>query len=120
MIEGSQLALSRIRKLRGPAGLVQRWLLIVIPLVGVWTVLDPFTYVGISIVREQYLGLFFGLALAAAFVTFPAFKKGPWDRVPLYDTAAALAGLAGGLYLMVEFPKLMFSGEPTTPALILG
>ncbi|MBI2087680.1 MAG: TRAP transporter fused permease subunit [Deltaproteobacteria bacterium] len=120
MIEGSQLALSRFRRPGGAAGLVQRWLLIVIPLVGVWTVLDPLTYLGISIVREQYLGLFFGLALAAAFVTFPAFKSGPWDRVPLYDTGAALAGLAGGLYLMVEFPKLMFSGESNLAALILG
>ena len=120
MIEGSQLALSRFRKLRGAAGLVQRGLLIVIPLVGVWTVLDPLTYLGISIVQEQYLGLFFGLALATAFVTFPALKRGPWDRIPLYDTAAALAGLAVGLYLTVEFPKLMFSGESTPAALILG
>lgn len=120
MIEGSELALSRFRKLRGAAGLAQRGLLIVIPLLAVWTVVDPLTYIGISVVREQYLGLFLGLAMTAAFLTFPAAKKGPWDRVPWYDLGAGLTGLATGLYLAVEFPRLMFAGEATPAALILG
>lgn len=99
---------------------MQRGLLTAIPLIGVWAVLDPLTYVGITVIREQYLGLFLGFALMAAFLTFPAFRKGPWDTVPWYDLVAGIGGLCSGLYLTVEFPRLMFAGGPTPAALVLG
>lgn len=116
----SEVLVSRLRKLRGSQGLAQRTLFVMLPLVAVWTVVDPLTYIGVTLVREQYLGLFLGLGLAAAFLTFPASNSGPRDKLPWYDLLAALAGAAAGGYLMVEFPTLMFAGDPTRAALALG
>jgi TRAP transporter 4TM/12TM fusion protein len=116
----SEAVVSRLRKLRGSQGRVQRALLVLLPLLGVWTVVDPLTYAGITLVREQYLGLFLGLGLAAAFLTFPASKTASQDRAPWYDRVLGLASLLVGVYLMVEFPTLMFAGDPTPAALGLG
>lgn len=119
-IDGLEPVVGRLRKLPGTPGLIQRGLFVALPLVGVGAVLDLTLYVGIAIIREQYLGLFLGLALAAAFLTYPRAKSGPWHRVPWYDWAGALLGLAAGLYLTATYSTLMFAGTSTHLDLVLG
>jgi len=97
--KGADLAILRYRKLRGLLGSVQRSLLMAIPLLGAWTVIDPPAYLGIAVMREQYLAVFLTLTLAAAFMAFPARRRGPWDYAPWYDWGWALAGLVVGLYV---------------------
>jgi TRAP-type uncharacterized transport system fused permease subunit len=71
--------------------------------------------------NEQYMGLFLALALFATFLLIPVRTGAKHDHVPWYDLIAAIAGLAVGLYVFVEYPALVDTlGEISQERVILG
>ncbi len=112
---------ARTRVLKGAVGRVNRALLILIPIVGVFFSLEVPQRVGWLIFGEQYMGLFLALTLCATFLTVPEGMAGHRHRVPWYDLLAALAGLAVGLYIFINYPSLVNSlGEIRTDRVIMG
>ena len=111
----------RSRELSGPAGWLGKAMLIALPVAGIFFLFNVPQWVGWLVFNEQYLGLFLGLALCATFVLIPA---GRWDkaqRVHWYDWIMSLAGLGVGLYLFVEYPRIVNSlGEIVIQRVILG
>lgn len=88
-----------------------KWLLhtilLLIPAAGILYALGIHQTLRISIYPEQYIGLFLGLILFAAFLSVPASKRSSQIAIPWYDWILALAGLGVGLYIMFFFPKII-------------
>lgn len=117
----AKIELSKFRSLRGPAGLWEKVLLGAIPLAGVFFVADAPFYLGLAILREQYLGLFLALVLGAVFLSVPPSRHADRRRVPWYDFLFSFLGLAVGLYPAWFFPEIMLSmGDPDALRLALG
>jgi len=113
--------LTRFRSLRGFAGLGEKVLLGAIPISAIIFVSDAPFYLGLAILREQYLGLFLGLILGAVFLSVPPSKRAPRNRLPWYDIVFSLLGLAVGLYVALFFPEVMRRmGDPDAYRLVLG
>ncbi len=98
---------ARFRTLRGPLDVVSKVLFAAIPVIGAIFVLDVPLYFGLSIMREQYLGLFLGMVLAGAFLSVPAWKGTAKDHVPWYDMVLAVLGFGAGLYIVVFYPAIL-------------
>jgi TRAP transporter 4TM/12TM fusion protein len=111
----------RSRELTGFAAWLAKFILIVLPVSGIFFLLGLPERIGWLVFNEQYLGLFLALALCATFILIPA---GRWDkshRVHWYDWLGALAGLVVGLYLFIQYPELANSlGDISTDRVILG
>lgn len=113
--------LTRSRKLKGPLAWLADSILVAIPALGVFFLLDVPQQLGWLVFPEQYIGLFLGLALCATFLTVPEGAGGARDRVPWYDLIAAAIGLGIGLYVFTQYPKLVYSlGEIHLDRVILG
>ncbi len=113
--------LTRFRTLRGLTGLWVKTLLIAIPVTGVFFVAEAPFYMGLAIMREQYLGLFLALILGGVFLTVPPTERADRNHVPWYDLVFSFLGLAVGLYAAWFFPEIMRTmGDPDTLRLGLG
>jgi TRAP transporter 4TM/12TM fusion protein len=111
----------RSRELRGPLAWAAKSALMLIPLVGIFFLLDMPQRLGWLFFNEQYMGLFLALSLFATFILAPARAWGKRDHVPWHDLIAAVAGCAVGLFILVEYPKLSQSlGDITETRVILG
>ncbi|HEY2921126.1 MAG TPA: TRAP transporter fused permease subunit [Candidatus Binatia bacterium] len=111
----------RSRELHGPIAWAANGALIVIPIVGIFFLLNVPQMIGWLFFNEQYMGLFLALALFATYLLVPAGASAPRDRVPWYEQVAAVAGLVVGLYIFIEYPKLVDTlGEITQERVILG
>jgi hypothetical protein len=88
---------SRFRTLTGGARGIERALLGALTLAGIGWALGLQRTLSAAIFKEQYLGLFLGLALAAVFVATPAHPGAAAARIPWYDWLLAAGGLAVGL-----------------------
>jgi TRAP transporter 4TM/12TM fusion protein len=99
----------KFRTLRGPAGGVERALLAMLVVLGALWSGDVHHWLPVTFFKEQYLGLFLAVALAATFLTVKPFPAAAADRVPWYDWLLAAAGLAGGLYIAVYFPAMAYT-----------
>jgi TRAP transporter 4TM/12TM fusion protein len=100
---------ARFRTLRGGARLVERTLLAALALVGIGWALELHSALPFAVFKEQYLGLFLALALAAVFVTVPARPGYSVLRVPWFDWLLAAGGLVVGLYVALRYPTLAYS-----------
>ena len=117
----AEIELSKFRSLRGPVGLWEKSLLSALPVTGIFFVADAPFYMGLAIMREQYLGLFLALILGAVFLSVPPSIRADRQRVPWYDLGFSFLGLAVGLYAAVFFPEIMRRmGDPDAPRLVLG
>ena len=93
-----------------------------------WIAEPQFWFVGdIPFLRilgsDQTRPMHLTLALALAFLAYPAFKGAPRDRVPLYDWALALIGVTCALYLFVfarEVSMTAREGRPTDLQIVIG
>src|SRR3990172_13224330 len=113
--------LSRFRSLRGSLGLWEKILLGAIPVVGAFFVWDVPFYLGLALLREQYLGLFLALVLGAVFLSVPPSSRADRHRVPWYDLLFSCLGLVVGLYAALFFPEIMRRmGDPDALRLVLG
>jgi TRAP transporter 4TM/12TM fusion protein len=107
--------------LGGATRLVERALLGALALVGIGWALGLQRALPGAIFKEQYLGLFLALALAAVFVSTPGQPGRSVLRVPWFDWVLAAAGLVVGLYVAVLYPTLAYSLAVITPGkVILG
>src|SRR3989337_3237412 len=117
----AEIELSKFRSLRGRLGLWEKVLLVAIPVTGIFFVADGPFYMGLAIMREQYLGLFLALILGAVFLSVPPSSGADRHRVPWYDLLFSFLGLAAGLYAALFFPEIMRRmGDPDAPRLVLG
>ncbi|MDT3697999.1 MAG: TRAP transporter fused permease subunit [Thermincola sp.] len=104
------------RALPGILGLIQRGLMCLIPLTGILFVFDVHSYFGWSIYTEQYIGLFLTYVLVGSFLSIPATKRAPRNRLPWYDALFALGGFPAGMYIAVKYPELAMNLSQVTPA----
>ncbi|MBI2089123.1 MAG: TRAP transporter fused permease subunit [Deltaproteobacteria bacterium] len=113
--------ITRSRTLRGPIAWLANSIVLLIPLGGVFFLLDMPQRLGWLVFAEQYMGLFLALALCGTYLLVPEGANGHLDRVPWYDGLAALAGLAVGLYIAFQYPKLVTTlGEIRPERVVLG
>ena len=111
----------RFRALSGGARHVERTLLGALTLTGVAWALELQHWLGFALFKEQYLGLFLALALAAVFVATPAHRGAPGAGVPWYDWLLAAGGMAAGLYVAIRYPTLAYTlGTITPDKVVLG
>lgn len=112
---------TRTRRLRGPIGWLAKLIVITLPVIGVFFLLDVPQRIGWLVFPEQYVGLFLALALCGTFLLVPEGGWGHHNRVPWYDLLGAVAGLVVGLYVFIQYPKLVNSlGEIHLERVILG
>ena len=106
----------RFRTLHGPVRWLELCLLCLLPITGALFVLEVPYFLGITIFREQFLGLFLALLLGSAFLTKPAGKRASKTSVPWYDWLLMLASLVVGLFICVHYPKMAYQMAVITPA----
>lgn len=111
----------RSRELSGVLHWAANAALVLIPITGVFFLLDVPQRIGWLVFNEQYLGLFLGLALFATYIVVPARGKQDQASAPWYDLVAAVAGLTVGLYIFFQYPKIVDTlGEITNQSVVLG
>ena len=95
-----------MRKHKGLIGVIEKSLLIAIPIIGILSIVDIFLFFGISFWIHQYLALILALVLAVTPLIVPARKKDQ-ERLLWYDLVFSIAGFVVGLYLALFYPKLV-------------
>jgi TRAP transporter 4TM/12TM fusion protein len=112
---------SRFRRLNGSPAVLERVLLVAIPLAGILFVLNVQNYLRIVVFSEQYVGLFLTMVLASVFMGVRATKSERTDHVPWYDWVLAAASLPAGLYLTLFYPQIVYVlGYITLERIVLG
>jgi TRAP transporter 4TM/12TM fusion protein len=111
----------RARELTGWLKTLGGWLLMAIPLCGIFFLLNVPQYVGWLVFNEQYMALFLGLALCATYLMIPANPNRGRNNVPWYDIISAAAGLAIGIYIFIFYPSIVNSlGDISSERVVLG
>jgi TRAP transporter 4TM/12TM fusion protein len=108
MAEQNQLV-ARYRRLSVPLGVAEQVILVSLTVLGALFTLELHFYLGQTLYREQYLGVFLALVLSGAFLSIPASGRMPLEHVPWYDILFAVLGLVVGLYITVEYPTLVYT-----------
>lgn len=111
----TQPEVSRFRTLSGRLRLLTKVLPIAIPIVGIFFVMDTPSYMGWSILIEQYYGLFLAMVLACVFLLVPPTKRAARNRVPWYDVILSILGVGVGLYVAVLYPNILWEIGIITP-----
>jgi TRAP transporter 4TM/12TM fusion protein len=108
-VAGEDAPQLRFRRHAGLLGLVERVLLVCIPINGILTILDVFLYFGKSVWVQQYLAVFLGLIVTLVPLLAPATKTGFRDRLPWYDAVLSVLGFAVGLYVVLFYQDIVAS-----------
>ena len=117
----TQPEVSRFRTLSGRLRILTKVLLIAIPIVGIFFVMDTPSYLGWSILMEQYYGLFLAMVLSCVFLLVPPTKRAARNRVPWYDVILSILGVGVGLYVAVLYPDILWAiGIITPDRVIMG
>src|SRR5580765_56258 len=74
---------------------------------------------GLVVFPEQFLAAIYGVCLALLFVSFPVRRGALRENVPWFDWLLAAAGLATGLYVAVNFPRITATAATVTFELLL-
>jgi TRAP transporter 4TM/12TM fusion protein len=98
----------KFRALTGVPQALECALLALLTLVGALWSLEVHHYLPVAFFKEQYLGFFLALALAAVFVGVKARATEAPGRVPWYDWLLALGGAGVGLYITVLYPRIAY------------
>ncbi|HWP60211.1 MAG TPA: TRAP transporter fused permease subunit [Candidatus Acidoferrales bacterium] len=99
---------TRARSLTGPAKALYRTLLYTLTLAGAAWAGELHIYLGLAFFKEQFLGFFFGLALASVFLRVKARQSEADNRVPWWDWLCAAASLIAGGYIVAFYPKIAY------------
>lgn len=105
-------------RFRRPGGILGYWediLLILVPVIGVISILNLPLYFGLSFYIQQYLAVFFGLIMALVFLLVPLKKGAPKDRLPWYDLIFSMLGLMAGVYLALYYKEIVVEMGLLTP-----
>lgn len=98
---------SRFRKLEGMYGIWEDFLLILVPLIGIISILNLPLYFGLTFFIQQYFAIFFGLLMGLVFILVP-FRKGcSLERLPWYDLILSMLGLVVGIYLALYYKEIV-------------
>ncbi|MBU2497773.1 MAG: TRAP transporter fused permease subunit [Proteobacteria bacterium] len=98
-----------------------RVLCIGFPLVGSFFILDIPSYIGWSIIPEEYYGIALLFVLGNAFLVYPAKRGKARDRVPWYDVILCGLGCAVGIYVTLFYRKIIWEiGVITPDRVIMG
>jgi TRAP transporter 4TM/12TM fusion protein len=73
---------------------------------------------GLVVFPEQFLAAIYGVCLALLFISFPARRGAAREDIPWFDWLLAAAGLAAGLYVAVNFPRITATAATVTPELL--
>ena len=74
--------------------------------------------VGLVLFPEQFLAAIYGVCLALLFVSFPVRRGTERGNIPWFDWLLAAAGLAAGLYVAVNFPRITATAGTVTGELL--
>ena len=108
------------RRHRGLIGLIEKILLVSIPIVGILGIVDIFLFLGVGFWIQQYLAVLLALVLAVTPLIIPS-RREEQDKVPWYDLVFSVAGFVVGLYLAFFYPKLVLTlGNVTWERVLLG
>ncbi len=99
--------ISRFRNLNRNLRILTRILLILLPLAGIFFIMDTPSYLGWSFLREQYYGIVLTLVLPLSFLLIPATSNAKRDRLPWYDAILSILGAVVGLYLIIFYPSIL-------------
>ncbi len=97
----------RFIKHKGILGIIEKILLICIPINGIIAIVDIFLYFGKSVWIEQYMAVFLGLILTLFPLLFPAKKEGLHGKVQWYDIILSILGFLVGLYVVIFYPDIV-------------
>jgi TRAP transporter 4TM/12TM fusion protein len=106
---------SRFRSLSKRLRLLTKLLLIAMPVVAVFFIMDTSSYLGWAFLREQYYGFFLAIAFASVFLLVPATKRAARNRLPWYDVILSLLGFGVGLYVAILYPEILWRVGVITP-----
>ena len=99
---------SKFRTLTGLPGALARFFLCSITVLGSLWGLGLQHYLPWAFFNQQYLGLFFALAMASVFLLVKARPKESGTSVPWHDWLFTGAALAAGGYVAVFYPTLAY------------
>jgi TRAP transporter 4TM/12TM fusion protein len=99
---------SKFRSLTGFPGALARFFLCSITVLGSLWGLGVQHYLPWAFFNQQYLGLFFALAMASVFLLVKAGAKASAESVPWYDWLFVAGALAAGGYVAVFYPTLAY------------
>lgn len=97
----------RFIKHKGVLGIIEKVLLICIPINGIIAIVDLFLYFGKSVWVEQYMAVFLSLILTLFPLLVPAKKEGLHEKVPWYDVLLSILGFIVGLYVVIFYPDIV-------------
>ena len=101
--------------------LLQRLLLMAIPILSLLFGFNVPSRMGMAILQEQFLGVILIAVLASVFIARPATARSSRTRIPWYDTILVLLSVAVGGYLAVYYPRIVNDiGVMTPDKVILG
>ncbi|HWO41790.1 MAG TPA: TRAP transporter fused permease subunit [Candidatus Eisenbacteria bacterium] len=106
---------AKFRSLTGPAKALERVFACLLTLTAAaWAGELPVLF-DLAIFKEQFLGLFFALGIAAVFLGVNS-RSGPAEtRVPWYDWLGCAASLLTGGYIVVMYPTIAYQLGILTP-----
>ena len=114
-VETEEKGLTRFRRHSGILGVVERTLLISIPIMGSIFILYVPQRLGIRVWVEQYLAIFLGVTLFTIFLTTPATKKAPSHTLSWHDVVLCVLSLAVSAYVTINWPDIVDTGGIITP-----
>lgn len=100
--------IAKFRSLSGAARTSSRLLLSALTALGALWVSEIHQALSWALFKEQYLGLFFALALTNIFIGVKARASEPGKRVPWYDWLLAVTSLLVGGYVTVMYPTIAY------------
>jgi TRAP transporter 4TM/12TM fusion protein len=111
----TQPEVSRFRSLSKRLRVLTKLLLIALPVVGVFFIMDTPSYLGWDFLREQYYGIVLAIVLACVFLFVPPTKRAARNRVPWYDAILSILGFGVGLYVAIFYPEILWQLGVITP-----
>ncbi len=111
---------ARHRALAGAQGLALNTLLLALSLTGLAYTFGIPLDLGVPVLEVQYLGTMLSLSLACVFLLIPPFEWSGRATLPWYDALLALAILAIGVYVVLEYPGLLQRPVMTTTNVAMG
>jgi TRAP transporter 4TM/12TM fusion protein len=99
---------TKFRSLSGTIQIAARLLLCALTLLGALWALEIHETLSFIFFKEQYLGLFFALALTGVFISIKARPNHPDSYMPWYDWLMAAASLLVGGYVTVMYPTIAY------------
>jgi TRAP transporter 4TM/12TM fusion protein len=97
----------RFRRFKGILGFWQDTLLILLPIIGITSILSIPAYFGLPFYIQQYLAIFFGFIMSLVFLCVPIKKGAPMDQLPWYDLVFSILGLIVGIYLAFYYKEIV-------------